>query len=109
MFPTSTHKGQAIMAFPDVCKTPGGLGPTPIPYPNMATSNAGAKIPSATKTTVTKSTFTKSSGDANGLRSQLGILHQKIMSMPPNNTTAWHAALDEYVLTSAKLFKALSN
>ena len=109
MIPISTHKGQAIIAFPDVCKTPSPAGPTPIPYPNTSTGPAGIKIPPASKTAAAKSSFTKSSGDANSLRGQLGILHNKLISMPPGNTTAWHAALDEYVLTSAKLFKALSN
>jgi hypothetical protein len=36
MIPASTKSGNAILAFPDVCKTPNPGGPVPIPYPNQA-------------------------------------------------------------------------
>ena len=107
MFPVSTHKGQAVMAFPDVCKTPVPIaGPTPIPYPTMSTTSTL----SATKPTLaTKPTATKTSGDeATGLRNSLSLLHQKLMTMRGGDTTAWHAAVDDYVMTSAALYKALS-
>lgn len=110
MFPTSTHKGQAVLGFPDVCKTPAPVAaPVPIAYPNIGTTSVGVKTPYATKTTATKTAYTNTSGDAAGLRSHLGILHQKLMSMPGGNATGWHAVLDEYVMTSADLFKVLSD
>lgn len=40
MFVTSSGPAPALnMAFPDVCKTPVGPVVTPIPYPNLATSD----------------------------------------------------------------------
>jgi len=36
MVPASTKPGNAILAFPDVCKTPTPGGPVPVPYPNQA-------------------------------------------------------------------------
>ncbi len=39
------HKGSSgiTVAFPDVCLTPGPVGPIPIPYPNIAKSSDTAK------------------------------------------------------------------
>jgi hypothetical protein len=34
MYPASTKQGAAVLAFPDVCKTPTPAGPIPVPYPN---------------------------------------------------------------------------
>ena len=111
MFPASTHKGQAVLGFPDVCKTPSTGAPIPIPYPNMGVqrTTGGAKTKLATKTASTKTGTTKTAGDAPGLRSHLGILHQKLMAMPAGNATGWHKVLDEYVMTSAELYKSLSD
>lgn len=110
MLPASTHKGQAVLAFPDVCKTPITVSaPVPIAYPNISTTKTGVKTPYATKSATTKSAVTKSSGDAVALRSHLSVLHQKLITMPAGNATGWHAVLDDYVLTSAKLYKSLSD
>lgn len=109
MFPTSTHKGQSVMGFPDVCKTPTPPPQVPIAYPNIGKSTTGVKSPIGVKTPVaTKTAVTKTSGDVAALKSHLGILHQKIMSMPGGNTTSWHATIDDYVMTSAELYKLLS-
>ena len=96
MFPASTHNGQAVLAFPDVCKTPSTGTPVPAPYPIMTTV-----------TTATKSVNTKTFADAGILKSRLGLLHQKLMTMNAGNATAWHAVLDDYVQTSAELYKSL--
>jgi hypothetical protein len=75
----------------------------------MQRTTGGAKTKFATKPSPTKTTITKTGGDAPGLRSHLGILHQKLMAMPAGNATNWHKVLDEYVMTSADLYKSLSD
>ena len=117
MFPASTHKGQAVYSFPDVCKTPSPGGPVPIPYPNMGTSSTGSKASSTKVTIQSPSINTRSSslsrmsgdeaGSVAGLKSSLSMIHQKLMTMPAGNTTAWHETLDVYVQTCANLYKAL--
>lgn len=37
----STMKGSDNIAFPDVCLTPTPVGPIPIPYPNIASTQTG--------------------------------------------------------------------
>jgi hypothetical protein len=37
----STMKGSDNMAFPDLCKTPTPVGPIPLPYPNMSSTQTG--------------------------------------------------------------------
>ncbi len=42
MFPASTYKGGAVLAFPDVCKTPGPPAPAvPAPFPNVGSNQSG--------------------------------------------------------------------
>ncbi len=123
LFPASTHKGQAVLGFPDVCKTPNLGAPTPIAYPNIGTTAAATKTPTATKpATATKTptatmtataprpAFPRTSGSEAGvLRGQLSTLHQKLMTMPAGDTTKWHAVVDDYVMKSADLYKALAS
>ena len=116
MFPVSTHGGQAVLAFPDVCKTPTApAGPVPIAYPNIGTLGGAKTAPAtkpayATKTAAYKTAAYKTPGDeAAGLKSHLAIVHQKLMALPGGNTTQWHALVDDYVMTSAELFKSLSS
>ena len=111
MFPASTHKGQAVLGFPDVCKTPSTGAPIPTPYPNIGASNrtGGTQTKLGSRSAPIKTVNTKTAGDASGLRSHLGILHQKLMAMPAGNATNWHKVLDEYVMTSAELYKSLSD
>ena len=114
MFPASSHNGQAVLAFPDVCKTPSPGAPTPIAYPNIAMATGGTKT--ATKPSYstkpaygTKPAYKVSGDEAGALRRHLTGLHQKLMTMPGGNTTQWHAVLDEYVMTTAEVYKSLSN
>ena len=115
MFPASTHKGQAVLGFPDVCKTPTPGGPVPIPYPNIGmtagtTTKGARKVKIAGKTAVSMPAFKRSSGNEAGmLKGQLSALHQRLMTLPPGDTTAWHKALDNYVIKSAEVFEALSS
>ena len=116
MIPASTHKGQAVLGFPDVCKTPAPApgAPVPIPYTNTG-SPTGARTRKSTSKKgmyrpVSRPAYKRSSGDeAGALRSQLSMLHSKLMTMPPGDTTTWHKVLDEYVMTSANVYKALSS
>ena len=56
------------------------------------------------------SAFSRSSGnEAAMLKGQLSALHQKLMTLPPGDTTGWHKALDDYVIKSAEVFEALSS
>ncbi len=117
MFPVSSkHKGQAVAAFPDVCKTPVPVtGTVPVPYPNVAMASTGVKTASktafATKSTATKGTATKTSGgdEAGQLKGKLSTLHQKLMTLQTGDATAWHATLDEYVMTTAAVYNALTS
>ena len=113
MLKKSNYSGQAIPVFPDVCKTPVPiLGVVPIPSPNIG-ATAGSKT--ASKSTAMKLAGTKpanaaSTGDEPGvLKGQLSALHQKIMTMPAGDAAQWHQTLDDYVLTTAKVFTTLSN
>ena len=120
MFPASTHSGQAVLAFPDVCKTPTVGVPVPIAYPNIGTTSTKTATKTATKTTTktatttayktyTKPVLAMSSGNVAGLKRHLTVLHQKIMSMPGDNATQWHALLDDYVMTTAEVFSSLTS
>lgn len=116
MFPVSSkHKGQAVMAFPDVCKTPVPVtGAVPVPYPNTAMASTGVKTASktafATKSVATKGSATKTTGDEAGqLKGKLSSLHQKLMTLQTGDATAWHATLDEYVMTTAAVYNALTS
>jgi hypothetical protein len=42
--------GGMSMVFPDVCKTPTGAGPIPIPYPNIGKASDTTKGPATVKT-----------------------------------------------------------
>ncbi len=111
MFPASTHSGQAVMAFPDVCKTPVPItGPVPIAYPNIGTLSGTKTATKSTATTSATKTATKvSTGDeAGALRNHLTVLHNQLMKAPPGDTTQWHRLLDEYVMTTAKVYQSLS-
>ena len=112
MFPASTHKGQAVAAFPDVCKTPVPIvGAVPIPYPNIGQSSA-AKAASKTsvKQPATKgAAYKKTSGDeAGALKGHLSVLHNQLMMARPGDATQWHKLLDEYVLTAARAYETMS-
>ena len=89
MFPVSTHHGQSVMAFPDVCKTPLSVaGAVPVAYPN---AGRVAIKPS----------------NAQQLRDRLNKLNQQITSLGGQDATRWHALVDQYVMTTAQLFKLL--
>ncbi|TQF12000.1 DUF4150 domain-containing protein [Myxococcus llanfairpwllgwyngyllgogerychwyrndrobwllllantysiliogogogochensis] len=40
MSPVTKESDGTVVGFPDVCRTPGGGGPIPVPYPNVAKSNS---------------------------------------------------------------------
>ena len=86
MFPASTHKGQAVLGFPDVCKVPILGVPVPIAYPNISTTSTKTATKTAYKT-FTKPVLTMPGGNVAGLKRHLTILHQKIMSMPGDKAT----------------------
>ena len=99
MIPISKKKGRAVLAFPDVCKTPVPVaGRVPIPYPNigMQGQKGGTKpTPGATK---------PSPGGDQQLRSRLSMLHAQLTSMRGVDPERWHTLLDDYVMTTAELF-----
>ena len=106
IFP-STHRGQAVVGFPDVCKTPTPAGPVPIPYPNIGTTSR-TRTSTKTKSTATKYNYKTSSGNEAGvLRGQISALHQKLMTMPARDATQWHRTLDEYVVKTADVYRMM--
>ena len=67
------HKGSGglSMVFPDVCKTPAGPSPIPIPYPNIGQSSDTSQGPPSVKTDgqmpmVKGARYAKSAGDEPG-------------------------------------------
>jgi hypothetical protein len=80
---TVVHKtsGGVVTVFPDVCKTPTGGGPVPIPYPNIAKSQDTAKGSKTVKMDsnpimLKDSNFSTSTGDEPG--SLKGIVSGKV-------------------------------
>lgn len=125
MFPASTYNGKTIAAFPDVCKTPSPGGPVPIPYPNQggaptaapvqktklktpSVASVGSKIPrsSGDEPGTLKGMVSNKAMDKMQLRTQIQALHAKILNLPGGNPNLWHQLLDEYVVTTAELYKA---
>lgn len=96
MIPSSTKSCSAVVAFPEVCKTPTPGGPVPTPYPNIA---RGASTATASKTTPaglptvmkTGVNFSTSTGDEAGSGSGLvsskvkGVQSFKIFSTQTSN------------------------
>ncbi len=108
----SKHKGQAVSAFPDVCKAPSPKGPLPIAYSNIAMTNGGKKPGTGTrKTTATKAAVSKGSigNEAAVLRGQMRTLHRKLMTMPADDATQWHRLLDDYVMKTAEVYTTLAS
>ena len=69
-----------------------------------------AAAPMTAYSTLTKPAYPRTSGNEAGvLRGQLSALHQKLMTMPAGDTTQWHAVVDDYVMTSAEIYKVLTS
>jgi hypothetical protein len=69
--PAATKKGGMAMGMPDVCLTPSGPSPVPVPYPNMGQLNSAdgaiAKVMMENKETIVEdSKLPSSSGDEAG-------------------------------------------
>ena len=128
MFPASTKSGAAVLAFPDVCKTPSPGGPVPIPYPltgaGAATPKRGTKGVKSPAIRTKGSHFKSSTGDEPGtlkgtisqrqmgavmLRKQLNQLHARLVSMPGDRPDHWHEVIDQYVLVTADLYRSLAS
>ena len=89
MFPASTHNGQSVTGFPDVCKIPlVTAGAVPVAYP--IAGRVAIKPASAQQ-----------------LRDRLNQLNQQLTSLGGQDATRWHALVDQYVMTTAQLFKLL--
>jgi Toxin PAAR-like domain len=115
MFPSSSYKGQAVAAFPDVCKTPAPAGPVPIPYPNIALGTGTSTVSPTTSLRAMQGRFVGSlqsiastQSAASKLRSQLQTLHAQMIGLPGSNPNRWHELVDQYVMTAAELYKALA-
>ncbi len=117
MFPASTHNGQSVLAFPDVCKTPVPVaGAVPIAYPTMGTFGRTALKQTATKTATKTETapktvaseFQKKQTRAQELRGRLSDLNRQLTSLSDRDPTRWHKLVDQYVMTTAELYKALA-
>ncbi len=108
MFPASTRKGQAVLAFPDVCKTPVPIvGVVPIPYPNIGMQGRGTQGQKPGTKPVSGATK-PSPGGSQQLRSRLSALHAQILSLGGVAPDQWHGLLDDYVMTAAELYKSLA-
>ncbi len=113
MFPASTHNGQSVLAFPDVCKTPVPVaGTAPIAYPTMGTFGGTALKPTATKTPIATKTatseFQQKQTRAQELRGRLSDLNRQLTSLSDKDPTRWHKLVDQYVMTTAELYKTLA-
>jgi len=102
MFPASTYKGGAVAAFPDVCKTPAPPAPqVPAPYPNIGSSQTGR----ASKSVVgSKQPVAAKTASQQDLVKSLDELHGTIKSMQTQDASAWHEAVDNYVMAVAAVY-----
>jgi Toxin PAAR-like domain len=109
MYPASTKSGGAVVAFPDVCTTPGG--PVPIPYPNVAKSPVSKTQPTAQKLPPGGLTtgFPSLHPAPAQLRTKLATLHGQLSALPAGNPNQWHTVVDDYVMTVAALYIALTD
>ena len=107
MFPASTYKGGAVLSFPAVCKMPGPPAPpVAAPYPNVGSKQsgragkavAGSKVPVASKDATQKD-----------LHKTLDDLHDTIKSMRTRDASAWHEAVDNYVMAVAAVYMSGKN
>jgi hypothetical protein len=130
----STKKGAAVAAFPDVCLTPSPGAPIPVPYPTTSGAarpgvqrppigrgkgvalagsfkSGGAGMEAGTlKSAVAFNTSSAASAAVavQGLRTKLGQLHSQLGSLQGTDPNRWHTLLDEYVIVTADLYKALA-
>jgi hypothetical protein len=132
----STKKGAAVAAFPDVCVTPSPGGPVPVPYPTTTGARPGAQLPPIGRGTAvalagsfrgggagleagtmkSAGAFNSSSAAATStsavavqsLRTKLGQLHTQLGALQGTDPNRWHTLLDEYVIATANLYKALA-
>jgi hypothetical protein len=98
MLPASTKIGGAVAAFPDVCKTPVPAGPVPIPYPNIA----------APPTARAQQVAQKAGPSPAQLKTKLSMIHGQLSVLPGGSPNQWHALVDDYVMTAAALYIALT-
>lgn len=102
MFPASTHKGQAVLSFPDVCKTPAPPAPpVPIPYPSIGAKQAS---PRGKGQPGTKKPVAAKGASQADLLAGLDELHGQLKSMKHRDANLWHAVVDDYVIAAAALF-----
>lgn len=107
MFPASTHQGQAVHAFPDVCKTPAPPAPqVAVPYPNIGASQTGRASKS---TTGARKPVAAKGASKQDLEKTLNDLHGTIMGMRTRDATAWHEAVDAYVMAVAAVYMSGKN
>ena len=86
MFPASTYKGGAVLAFPSVCKMPGPPAPpVAAPFPNVGSKQSGqaSKAPAGSKTPVAAKDASQ-----NDLHKALDDLHNTIKSMGTRDANA---------------------
>ncbi len=112
MYAPSTNTGKAVIAFPDVCKTPGPGGspsPVPIPYPTATgTAAPTRRIMSMKAPLGFPGAPTPPSAMAAQLKSKLATLHGQILALPGTDPNRWHSLLDQYVIGVADLYIALA-
>ena len=107
MFPASTYKGGAVLAFPSVCKMPGPPAPpVAAPFPNVGSKQSGqaSKAPAGSKTPVAAKDASQ-----NDLHKALDDLHNTIKSMGTRDANAWHEAVDNYVMAVAAVYMSGKN
>jgi hypothetical protein len=112
MYPNSTKKGTFVVAFPDSCFTPSPGGPVPVPYPNTARTLQATLPPAlvAAGISVAGSNYKQSgSAVAQTLRSRLSQLNNQLLTLPGSDPNHWHTLVDEYVQTTASLYKTLAS
>lgn len=107
MFPASTYKGGAVLDFPDVCKTPGYPAPAvPAPFPNVGSKQSGK----ASKGVVgSKKQVASKDASQQDLLNTLDDLHASIKSMHTRDASAWHEAVDNYVMAVAAVYMSGKN
>ncbi len=107
MFPASTYQGGAVLAFPAVCKVPGPPAPfAPVPLPNIGAKQSGKASKSVAGS---KKPVAAKDASQQDLLKTLDDLHASIKSMHTRDASAWHEAVDNYVMAVAAVYMSGKN
>lgn len=87
----SAHTGVAVLAFPDVCKTPTSPAPVPIPYPSLGSAS---QVNTVAKDASGNLVVKKSAGATGSTGSEAGTAHGLMSNKVVGKTTFMMSSMD---------------